>query len=295
MYVGPVEELRNLFNAAETEKMREEDEKLNEAAQEYYDGIKADYYKAGGTERLIENRLKLAKDVLCECMADIYMSSLIIDNPEKYSVSLRSQMKNECMSIMESATTMAELKAMFEDASEYLKDAMVLAEDIADSKDVEEMKNTNEIDLTPKDIETIHKFEDIEGKEDYAEEILKRVVKVFDAEREQAEKNKEKVQKYVDLIAAKSDADKLAESVEEGMSFLNNEPKSLFNAIFMNKTKMMINEDSSAIDLKKNEEMALAETICTYTLLECIHSLGFKTYTDDEVQTMKYQFFTGRE
>ena len=55
-----------------------------------------------------------------------------------------------------------------------------------------------------------------------------------------------------------------------------------------------MNEDGTGADLSSNSEEILAETICTYTLLECINALGIKTFTDEERTNLKYSFFVGK-
>ena len=143
----------------------------------------------------------------------------------------------------------------------------------------------------------IKKFEAEEGKDVYASGLQDRVIDVYKAEEKLGEEQKEKVQAVVDELAKlkstgadKDEKDIVTESIEYGTSLFNTTPKTLFSAIFINKSKNAMNESASA-DLLNNGEQILAETIATYTLLETIHALGIKSYSRDEVNDLKMEFF----
>ena len=91
---------------------------------------------------------------------------------------------------------------------------------------------------------------------------------------------------------SKKNNDVITESVlSNGIKLAEgNRPKTLFNAIFMNKSKQILNESGSGSNLDSYREDILVETLCTYTLLECIHALGIKTIDYDEREKIKMKF-----
>ena len=292
--------LYRLLRKDEYEKADAEEQALNESVNQLYNGFKNDMFAKNAPKRKFKYELELAKEVICECMANLYMSSLVIDEPEKYSESLRNSMRSQCMSIMESAETVDDLHAMFEHSSPYVKGMLNLAESIVDTKTDED---SNEFDgkivLLPEDRKLIDEFEKAEGKDVYAQELQDRIIDVYKKEQELGEERKEKIQNIVNelsKIESKKDneTNPIGESIELGMGMFSNVPKTIFNSIFINKSKQIMNESGGdGSDLSDNAESILAETICTYTLLECIHSLGFKTYTNEEKEQMRYEFFIG--
>ena len=122
--------------------------------------------------------------------------------------------------------------------------------------------------------------------------------KIYKEEEKLGEEQRDRVQAVVDELsklkstgADKSDeTDVVTESIESGSKLFNTTPKTLFSAIFINKSKASMNDSASA-DLTENGEQILAETIATYTLLETIHALGIKSYTEKEVNDLKMEFF----
>ena len=162
----------------------------------------------------------------------------------------------------------------------------------------EEVKEfSDKVLLDKDDLNLIKKFETDEGKDVYASGLQDRVIDVYKAEEKLGEEQKNKVQAVVDaLIKTKEstgsdgDSNPISESIEGGINLFNTTPKTIFNAIFVNKSKGVMNESSSA-NLEEDAEKILAETIATYTLLETIHSLGFKIYDYKEKRDLLMQFF----
>jgi hypothetical protein len=71
------------------------------------------------------------KKVLTECVGNLYMASLVIDNPELYRESLHEAVSNELNTLWVGCTTSKDIFTLHEDASEYIQEAMKLAESIS--------------------------------------------------------------------------------------------------------------------------------------------------------------------
>ena len=293
-----IEELRRLRRKEEYAEEERNQQALQEAAVDFHNSINNKYYEKQAPLRRMKNKCEFTKAMICECVCNLYESALVIDDVEKYSNSLRKAMTDQCMSIMESATNSYELAKLLENASPYVKGILTLAETAFEQKDEEEVKAfDNKIVLSKEDMGFIKKFEAEEGKDVYASGLQDRVIDVYKAEEKLGEEQKEKVQAVVDELAKlkstgadKDEKDIVTESIEYGAGLFNTTPKTLFSAIFINKSKNAMNESASA-DLLENGEIILAETIATYTLLETIHALGIKSYSRDEVNDLKMEFF----
>lgn len=292
-----LEELQRLLRKEDYEKAEEADRILSESATEYHNAIKAKIYDKNAPLRRIKNKCTFTKEVISECMYNLYESALVIDDVDKYSKSLRAVMKEQLMSIMENAETNNDLNLLFENASPYVKGMMILAEEAYSKKSDEDIKEfENKVLLSKDDLELINKFETDEGKDVYASNLQDRVIDVYKAEEKLGEEQKEKVQTVVDELSKltsnkPNNEDKTSSKViEESVNLFNNTPKTIFNAIFVNKSKSFMNETASS-NLEENSEKILAETIATYTLLETIHALGFKTYSEDEKNQLRLDFF----
>ena len=293
-----IEELRRLRNKEEYAEVERNEQALQEAATEFHNAINNKYYEKQAPLRRMKSKCDFTKAMICECVCNLYESALVIDDVEKYSDSLRKAMTEQCMSIMECATNSNELTKLFENASPYIKGILTLAEAAFEQKPEEEVKAfEDKIVLSKEDMDFIKKFEAEEGKDVYASGLQDRVIDVYKAEEKLGEEQKEKVQAVVDELAKlkstgadKDENDIVTESIEYGTSLFNTTPKTLFSAIFINKSKNAMNESASA-DLLNNGEQILAETIATYTLLETIHALGIKSYSRDEVNDLKMEFF----
>jgi hypothetical protein len=234
--------------------------------------------------------IDIAKKVICECVSDLYVKSLIIDNPQDYEKSLREQCEIQVMDNLKDVKTLTELYTMFENASTYLKQALVLCEDIADSKDIKEF--SKEQILNPDDLDLINKFEKNIGVDAFADEIQDRVVDVYKQEREIGEEHKEKVQNIITELSKLDKSDSITESALNcGLNCVSNAPKSVFNAIFTNRSRLALNESGAGADMEQVKEEIVASTICTYTLLETIHALGLKTFSREDKERLKYEFF----
>lgn len=297
---GAREKLMSLLRKEDYEQEANENKILEECQTEYYNGLQSDMRRRSLPKRRFDFELAYAKEIISECVGDLYVSSLIIDEPEKYSDTLKKEMRNSCMELMESTTTVRDLQVMFENANMYVKDMFPLIESILNNKTDEDVeKFDGKVFLTPDDKKLINNFESEEGKDIYADELQNRVLDVYKKEQECGEERQQKVQAVVDelnAIAEKKKAngetsDTIAESVEHGMNQFGVVPTSLFNAIFVNKSKMALAESASA-NLSDNAEEILAETICTYTLLECISALGLHTYSEDELRNLKFELYT---
>lgn len=291
-----VDKLMSILRKEDHEQAQREEQVLQESVTNLYNGIKSDAFRRSLPQRRFAYELAYAKEIICECVGDLFVSSLVIDNPEKYSDSLKSEMRTQCMELMESATNTIDLYKTFSGANQYVKDIFPLIESILNTKTDEEIDQFDgKVFLNPDDLKMINQFEKDSGKDTYAEEIQNRVIDVYKKEQECGEERKQKVQAIVDELAKIAEKKQeentpVAECVEKGMNAFGAVPTSLFNAIFVNKSKMALAESASA-NLTDNAEEILAETICTYTLLECINSLGLKTFSDEDVRKLKFEFF----
>lgn len=294
-----LEELRRLRRKDEYAEEEQKKNTLNEAATAFHNGLSNKFYEKQAPLRRIKAECDFTKAVICEAVCNLYESALVIDDVEKYSNSLRKAMTDQCMSIMENANNTKDLAMMFENASPYIKGLITLAEAAFNEKDEEDIKAfEDKVVLSKEDMNFIDKFEAEEGKDVYATGLQDRVIDVYKEEEKLGEEQRDRVQAVVDELsklkstgADKSDeTDVVTESIESGSKLFNTTPKTLFSAIFINKSKASMNESASA-DLAENGEQILAETIATYTLLETIHALGIKSYTEKEVNDLKMEFF----
>lgn len=295
--MGRLDELRHILRKDEYSAEEAKINALNESAADFHQSITAKYYDKQAPLRRMRNKCAFTKEIICECMCNLFESALVLDEDDvkKYSNSFRKAMKDECMSIMEGCHTNSELETLFENASPYIQEMLVLAEEAYGNKTDEEVKEfENKVLLNKDDLNLINKFEAEQGKDVYATTLQDRVIDVYKAEEQLGKEQNEKVQAVVDELSKKSstgaDGEPMSECIEKGVNLFNTTPKTIFNAIFVNKSKQLMTESASA-NLEDVSEKVLAETIATYTLLETIHSLGFKTYSDDEKKSLRLQFF----
>ena len=295
-----VNKLMSILRKDEYTQAEQNDKILQEATTNLYNGIKEDNFRKTLPQRRFAFELAYAKEIISECVGDLFVSSLVIDEPEKYSDALKGEMRTQCMNLMESAHTARDLQDMFKGANQYVQDIFPLIETIVDSKSDDEIDKFDEnVLLNADDKKLISDFEQDSGKDTYAQAIQDRVLDVYKKEQECGEERKAKIQALVDELAAISDKKKeagedtstISECVERGMNQFGAVPTSLFNAIFVNKSKMILNENATA-NLSENAEEVIAETICTYTLLECISALGLKKFSDDDLRKLKFEFYT---
>lgn len=297
--MNSIEELRMRLRKDEYVEAEQKEKSLQEAANAFHEGVKAKIYDKQAPLRRMRNKCAFTKEIICECMANLYESALVIDDVDKYSANLRSVMKDHCKSIMENATKNSDLETLFENASPYIKGMLVLAEEAYDNKTDEEVKEfETKVLLNKDDLSLINKFESEQGKDVYASGLQDRVIDVYKTEEKLGEEQKDKVQAVVDALiktktstgAEDDEKDAISECVENGINLFSTTPKSIFNAIFISKSKQAMNESASA-NLEDNAELILAETIATYTLYETIHSLGFKTYNDKDKRDLLMSYF----
>ena len=298
-------------------------EYLNEQASikeqiEYSSGIKNDAFRTNAPIRKLQYGGNLAKKIICECVTNLYMSSLIIDEPEKYSESLKEAVESYVYDELSECATIADLKKKYDKptASTYLKGMISLAETAMKDKTDDDF--SKEVVLSKEDLKLINNFEKVYGKDTYATDLQDRIIDVFKAEQKMSEDYKDKVTKIVDAIAEnnyakRQESDAFAyndllgndepvksddnaartKAIEESFNLIDPMPKSLFSAIYMNKSKQIINENAG-VDISSVSDDILYETICTYTLLECVHAIGLHAYTKDEREHLKMSFFTGK-
>ena len=295
--MGKLEELDRLLRKSEYEEDEMHDTALNESANALYQSFKQKFDEQQAPILNMKRKCNFAKEVICECLSNLYESALVIDDVDKYSDGLRDAMHEQAMDAMKDATYMKDLYALFENASPYVKAMLPLAEAAFENKDPEEVKEYDQkVILSKDDQDMIKKFEAEEGKDVYATTLQDRVIDVYKAEEALGEKQKERVQAVVDELQKvnNSEGDKtpMSESIEKGINLFSTTPKTIFNAIFINKSKGLMNETASS-NLEDVSDRVIAETIATYTLLETIHALGVKTYSDEDKRKLRMEFFIG--
>lgn len=298
-------------------------EYLNEQAtlanqSSYSSGIKSDAFRINAPIRKLNYACNLTKKVICECVTNLYMSSLIIDEPERFSDSLKEAVSQYVYNELNECHSVDDIKKKYNTntASTYLKGMISLAETAM--KDREEEDFSKEVVLSKEDLKLINNFEKVYGKDTYATDLQDRIVDVFKAEQKMSEEYKEKVSKIVNAIAENNyikrqesdafayqdllgdnepvksdDNNSRVQSIEESFNLIDPMPKTLFSAIYLNKSKEIMNENAG-VDINSISDDILAETICTYTLLECVHAIGLHAYTKEERDHLKMNFFVGK-
>lgn len=286
-----------------------------ESRDNYSSGIQSDIFRKDAPVRKMRYGCDLTKKIICECVTNLYMSSLIIDDPEKYSESLKEAVSDFVYNELSECSTIQDIKNKYNKptASLYLKGMISLAETAMEEKDDDEF--AKEVVLSKEDLKLINNFEKVYGKDTYATDLQDRIIDVFKAEQKMSADYKDKVTKIVDAIAennyakrqesdkfayddvltdnvaTKSD-DTKAQTIEESFNLIDPIPKTLFSSIYTNKSKQYMNENAG-VDISSISDDILYETICTYTLLECVHAIGLHTYDKDEREHLKMNFFTG--
>lgn len=284
-----------LVRKDEYEKEEQYQKSLLESKAEFDDYVKNKVKNSAYPLQKLNYSLNVAKKVMCEVFSELYMNSIPIDDYIQYRDTLYETASSMMMDEMSDVKNMKQLKARFENASPYIKNMVTIAESIAEKKAEEICKKDEEfprdVMLDSDDIKIIDNFEKIQGKDIYANDIKDRVVDVYEAEAKLAQDQQEKTQKIVDELSKKNN-DTITESVlNNGIRLAEgNRPKTLFNAIFMNKSKHILNESGAGADLDSYKEDVLVETLCTYTLLECIHALGIRTIDSNEREKLKTRF-----
>lgn len=284
-----------LVRKDEYEKEEQYKKSLNETHNEFNNYVKNKVKKSTYPLKKMNYSLDVAKKVMCEVFSELYMNSIPIDDYIQYRERLYETASSMMMDEMSDVKSMKQLRSRFENASPYIKNMVSIAEAIGEKKAEEVCKKDEEfprdVMLDSDDIKIIDNFEKMQGKDIYADEIKDRVVDVYEAEAKLAQDQQDKTQKIVDELSKKNN-DTITESVlNNGIKLAEgNRPKTLFNAIFMNKSKHILNESGSGADLDSYKEDILVETLCTYTLLECIHALGIRTIDSNEREKIKTKF-----
>lgn len=270
-------------------------ENQNRFANFVYNRVKDSTYSI----RKMNYALDVAKKVMCETFCELYMNSIPIDNYMEYREPLYESASSMFMDELTEVKSMKQLKAKFEHTSPYMKNMVTIAETIGEQKADDIAKKDEEfpkdVVLDSDDIKTIANFEKIQGKDIYANSLKDRIVSVYEAEAKLAQDQQEKTQKIVEELSKKNN-DTITESVlSNGVRLVGgNKPKTLFNAIFMNKSRQILNEAGTGSDLEQYQEDVLVETLCTYSLLECIHALGIRTIDSNEREKMKMKFISAK-
>lgn len=290
-----MDDFLKLIRKDEYEKEEQYKNSLLENKNEFDDYVKNKVKDSTYPLRKMNYSLNVAKKVMCEVFSELYINSIPIDDYIEYRDSLYETASSLLMDEMKDVNSFKQLRERFENTSPYIKSMVSMAEAIGEIKSDEIAKKDEEfpqdVMLDSDDIKIISDFEKLQGKDMYADEIKDRVVDVYEAEAKLAQDQQDKTQKIVDELSKKNN-DVITESVlSNGIKLAEgNRPKTLFNAIFMNKSKQILNESGSGSNLDSYREDILVETLCTYTLLECVHALGIKTIDYDEREKIKMKF-----
>lgn len=293
-----MQEFIELIRKDEYDKENAKNESLRESYNDFSNFVHNKVKSSNYPIQKINYALDVAKKVMCETFCELYMNAIPIDNYMEYYKPLHESGESMMMDEMKDIKSMKQLRARFENASPYIKSMVSLAESIGEQKADEIAQKDEEfprdIMLDPDDIKIIDKFEKLNNKDAYIDGLKDRVVDVYEAEAKLAQDQQEKTQQIVDALSEKNN-DTITESVlTNGIQLAGgNKPKTLFNAIFMNKSKQILTEAGTGADLERYKEDVIVETLCTYTLLEAIHSLGIKTIDHDERENLKVKFIIG--
>ena len=233
---------------------------------------------------------------MCESFTDLYLNSIPIDDYEQYRKPLTEAASTMLMDEMADITSFKQFRDKFKNTSPYIKSLSVLAEAMGEAK-AEKIEKPEEL---PKEVildadekRVIEEFDKAQGKDLYANELQNRVVDVYTAEKELADANNEKVKDIVDQLSQSDNPTINENAIQYGLKLTNDKPSTLFASIFTNKCKAILNEAGAGIDIEQYRDDILVETLCTYTLLECIHSLGIKTIDFKEREKLKNKFYYG--
>lgn len=266
---------------------------LHESMQDVYDH--AAYKAAEGSlaPNKIRYSINVAKKVMCECFTDLYLASIPIDDTYQYEKSLREAATEMIMNEMADIKTMKQFRDKFKNTSPYIRSASVLAESMGEVK----AKEIETVEELPKDVildaddkKIIEKFDKAQGKQLYADELQDRVVDVYKAEKDLADKNNEKIKDIVTDLSNNDNPTINENALNMSLRVTSNDPNTLFSSIFMNKSRAILNESGAGADIASYADDILVETLCTYTLLECIHSTGIKTFDLKERDRLKSKF-----
>lgn len=240
--------------------------------------------------KVMKYQLDVTKAVIVEAVSRLYMDSLVIENANELAPQLMPVARREVVSALSECDSFEKLHARLEHASPYIKALLPLAEAIAEEKPTEEAKAYDKkVILSKDDMKLIDQFERENSKDVYAGALQDRIIDIYKDEEAKSKEQKEKIDAVVDSLSA-VEGETMAEAVAGGVNVFNNGPKSLFNAIYINKSRAVMTESGNANVSSDDMEDILCETLCTYTLLECIHSLGIKTYTKEETTRLMYEF-----
>jgi hypothetical protein len=78
-----------------------------------------------------QHQFDMFKKVLTECVGNLYIASLIIDTPELYHDSLHEAVSTELNTLWLGCNTSKDIFTLHETASDYIQEAMILAESIS--------------------------------------------------------------------------------------------------------------------------------------------------------------------
>ena len=224
---------------------------------------------------LIEQADKIGKDILMhDILYSIFKESLVLDDDfvENESDTLRAVLK-EYVDDMGGYDYVAEVAK--KSNSPLLKNMVAIVEKTSRINTLNNNKkvaNNDNIDSFEFSLEKDEKSEFINKKNELSVEAVAEVVKdkVFSVVK--AESDNEKRQSEIE-----NDLNALAEDGYENAKIDKSpiEESSLFNGLFRQSYKQMVQEGSTDIDM----DMVFGETIVKYTLMEMFHTIQLESYS----------------
>lgn len=242
--------------------------------------------------------LDVFKNIVLETVTDVYMNALPVDEVGEYTDTLKESVVtyfNETFSTIDNRQDLAVAILGNKYITPLMIESVRLAESVAEAKEFEVTVQSDfpevNIAISPEDKAVVEEFNSIQGSSEYGRDILEKVIDAFTAEKELAEIRKEQTE---DLIAALGDGtEELTESaLSTCLNSMSVVPDTLFQAIVVNKSKLVLAESANSGELGPNKHEILAESLCEYALLETFNCLGLKTFGTSDVSELKFSYFS---
>lgn len=240
--------------------------------------------------------LNTFKKMLLETVFDVYMNAIPVENTEIYQDSLKDTLCEQFELDFGHITTRQELAQTIlsnKHVTPFLIEAVLLYESVAEKAESDITVQTDfpevNVELGEDELNIANEFNKLQGSAEYGKDILEKVVETFKAEKELAEIKKDQTNDMLEQLNGADD--KLTESVVyDKLKHMSVMPDTLFQSIIINKSKTILSEATA--DYNNSKSDIAAEALTTYALFETFNVLGLKHYTADDVEKLKFRFFT---
>lgn len=247
---------------------------------------KTSSWKNGFPARKRKYREKVFRDTLCECYCNLYMESLIIDDPGEYSDSLLERAKTEFHKVV-GDRSIREISELFENSSSYMKAAMELSEEIAMQRanllEADDTCIEDDIDYSEDEKKLINDFETVNGKSDVGAAIAAKTIETMKDEAKKTENRRNTTKKLV--------GGNLTESAIKKKSMI---PDTVFSAIFTRSMKNALLEATGDELTEEELDLVKANTVCEYAIYESMSLLGMKEYSIKDKNKLIAQYNLGK-